>query len=177
MAGVTATFPTAPRDRRVYIALFVSVFAGLVGVVAGVYTASLPTAHKHNASLAVVLITPAATALIGIILGIREAGTTAQFQIEDDVLVLDRKRFPLTGATEVVRDPLVLKGACRIWGNRGLLAFRGQYRSKRLGRFYAFLTSADHAVVVRWPDRAVAVSPADPEFFMYSARKAAGLAT
>jgi hypothetical protein len=37
------------------------------------------------------------------------------------------------------------------------------------------MTDSDHAVVLRWPDKVVAVSPADTEFFIYSARAAAGL--
>jgi hypothetical protein len=33
------------------------------------------------------------------------------------------------------------------------------------------------AVVIRWPDQTVAVSPADPENFLYDARQAPGLST
>ena len=53
--------------------------------------------------------------------------------------------------------------------------FRGYCKSKRMGKFYRFLTNPEKAVVLRWPDNVVAVSPADPEFFMLMSRKAAGL--
>ena len=68
-----------------------------------------------------------------------------------------------------------MRWAIRIRGNGGLGAIRGRYWSKRLGKFDAFLTGSENAVVLRWPDKVVAVSPADTEFFIYSARAAAGL--
>ena len=37
------------------------------------------------------------------------------------------------------------------------------------------MTGTEYAVIVRWPDKVVAVSPADTEFFIFSAQKAAGL--
>jgi hypothetical protein len=75
----------------------------------------------------------------------------------------------------VTRDREVLHRARKIWGNGGLGAIRGRFKSKRIGKFDAFLTDTDHAVVLRWPDKTVAVSPADPEFFILIARSAAGL--
>jgi len=54
-------------------------------------------------------------------------------------------------------------------------SIRGSFRSKRLGKFYAFVTDTEKAVVLRWPDKAVAVSPMDTEFFIHMARSAGGL--
>ncbi len=176
MASITETFPSAPRGRRVYLSMLVAAGAGLAGVVASLAITLTPhPGHLQSKQIVAILLAPALTILVAIPTFLVERTKTAQFRIEDDVLVLAKKRYPLAGATEVIRDPEVLKGACKVWGNGGLGAVRGRYRSKRIGRFEAFLTDPDRAVVVRWPDRTVAVSPADPEFFIYSARKAAGL--
>jgi len=86
-----------------------------------------------------------------------------------------RKRYPLEGLVDVARDPGILRWAFKIAGNDGLGAIRGRYWSKRVGKFDAFLTDPEKAVVLRWPGRVVAVSPEDPEFFIMCARSAAGL--
>jgi hypothetical protein len=104
-----------------------------------------------------------------------ERSRVSQFRIEDNVLVLGRKSYPLQGLTEAVRDPKVLCRAIRRFGNGGLGSIRGRFWSRRLGKFEAFLTDTEKAVLLKWPDKIVAVSPADPEFFIYSARSAAGL--
>jgi hypothetical protein len=101
--------------------------------------------------------------------------TTARFSIEDNVLVFAKKRYPLEGVVSVDRDPEILKRAVRLMGNGGLGAIRGRFWSKRVGRFEAFMTGTENAVVVRWPDRVVAVSPADTEFFITCVRSAANL--
>ncbi len=104
-----------------------------------------------------------------------ERSKTSQFSIQDDVLVLGKKRYPLQGLVEVGKDPEVMRRAIRKFGNGGIGSIRGKFWSKRLGSFEAFLTGTENAVLLRWPDRVVAISPADPEFFIYSARAAAGL--
>jgi hypothetical protein len=106
---------------------------------------------------------------------LRERSMGSQISIEDNTLVLRKKRFALEGLTAAVRDPEVLRGARKRVGNSGLGSIRGKFTSKRLGKFEAFLTDPASAVVLTWPDKVVAVSPSDPEFFVYSARSAAGL--
>jgi hypothetical protein len=105
----------------------------------------------------------------------QERSRVSTIRIENSILVLGKKKYPLEGLVEVARDPDVLKSARKRIGNGGLGAIRGRYRSKRLGDFETFLTDPAKAVVLRWPGQAVAVSPADAEFFIYSARSAAGL--
>lgn len=204
MASITETFPTAPRDRRVIFPMIFGAVVGLVafGVSIGttwdklrspaspraarVADAVTGSAALHPGSapwaggpepwkLAAMFLAPALAVLVATVSFVRERALTAQFRIEDNVLVLGKRREPLAGLVEAVRDPVVMKGACKRWGNGGAGAIRGSFRSKRLGKFYAFLTDTEHAVVLRWADKVVAVSPADPEFFIYSARKAAGL--
>jgi len=63
-------------------------------------------------------------------------------------------------------DPAAMKGSMRILGNGGLYSFSGLYWSKKLGRFRAFVTDHGRAVVLRSSERAVVVSPADPNAFI-----------
>jgi len=61
-------------------------------------------------------------------------------------------------------------------GNNGLGAIVGRFRSKRLGASRVFLTDAEHAVVMRWPDRCLVISPDQHSYFVEAVRKRAGLA-
>ena len=84
-------------------------------------------------------------------------------------------RFTLAGLESAVSDRGALQGARKISGNDGLGAVAGRFRSKRLGRFRAYLTDAEHAVVLRWPDRCLVISPQQHSLFIESVRKRAGL--
>jgi hypothetical protein len=176
MSSVNQTFQSAPAGKRVILATVFSVLAFLVTMAIDLRFA-MPTHRWMPVSMKVAVpLTPVLTALVGGFFFLRQRSLVAQIAIADDVLVLGKKRYPLQGATEVVRDPAVLKRACRRYGNGGLGAITGSFKSKKYGKFYAFMTGTENAVVIRWPDTAVAVSPLDTEFFILSARKAAGLA-
>jgi hypothetical protein len=84
-------------------------------------------------------------------------------------------RFPLEGLKEVTPDREALRGARKMIGNDGLGAISGRFRSKRLGRFHIYATDAEHAVVLRWPDRCLVISPQHPSLFVETVRKRAGL--
>jgi MFS family permease len=179
VVAINETFPSAPRGRPVIYRMMIASALGLFGIGIALVPSwgriSAEVNHGSPWKVLALLAGPLMAILIAIPTYLREKSLTSQFRIENDVLVMGKKRRPLSGLVEVVRDPEVLKGAFKLWGNGGVGAIRGCFRSKRLGKFEAFLTDTEHAVVLRWPDRVVAVSPADPEFFIYSARKAAGL--
>jgi hypothetical protein len=84
-------------------------------------------------------------------------------------------RFSLEGLQQALPDREALRGARTIKANAGLRAISGRFRSKRLGRFHAYVTDAEHAVVLRWPDRCVVISPEQHSFFIETVRKRAGL--
>ncbi len=84
-------------------------------------------------------------------------------------------RFPLEGLKEVTPDRHAFHGARKIVGNDGLGAISGRFRSKHLGAFRAYLTDPEHAVVLRWPDRCVVISPDQHAWFIETVRKRAGL--
>jgi Bacterial PH domain len=84
-------------------------------------------------------------------------------------------RFPLAGLVDVTFDREALRGARRILGNDGFGAVAGRFRSKRLGRFRVYLTDVEHAVVLRWPDRGLVISPQHHSLFVDTVRRRAGL--
>lgn len=75
-------------------------------------------------------------------------------------------RFSLEGfvSAEPDRDPLA--GARKITGNDGLGAVSGSFRSERFGRFRAFLSDREHAVVLRAAAGTFVVSPAQTAVFI-----------
>jgi hypothetical protein len=85
-------------------------------------------------------------------------------------------RFPLAGLVSALPDRDALRGAWKMNGNNGLGAIIGRFRSKRLGASRVFLTDPEHAVVLRWPDRCVVISPHQHTCFVETVRKRAGLA-
>ncbi|MCP4204666.1 MAG: hypothetical protein GY769_22380 [bacterium] len=63
----------------------------------------------------------------------------------------------------VAIDPAAMQGSIRLFGNGGLFSFSGIFRSKRLGRYRAFVTDHHRAVVLRLSGRTVVVSPGEPQ--------------
>jgi len=63
-------------------------------------------------------------------------------------------------------DPAAMKGSLRIWGNGGLYSVTGFYRNRALGSYRAFVTDPKRAVVLRFTNRTLVVSPADPDAFL-----------
>ncbi len=88
-----------------------------------------------------------------------------------------KARFPLQGLQEVAPDREALRGARKVVGNGGFGAVAGRFSSKRLGRFRAYVTDPEKAVVLRWPDRCLVVSPDQPAWFVETVRRNAGLAS
>jgi len=77
-----------------------------------------------------------------------------------------RARLPLAGLREVKADREAFRGAWKTIGNDGFFAIHGRFRSKRWGSFRAFLTDPANAVVLRFDDRVVLVSPDNPAGFV-----------
>jgi hypothetical protein len=170
--------PTGIRIRFFAVAGILITFAVLVipifGPSARHFASKSPLSYRDTVSLGVVILA-VATALVGIPIFLRERARVARFAIEDNCLVVGTKRYPLEGLVDIARNPGVMHFAFRTYGDGGLGGIRGSFWSTRIGKFEAFLTNTENAVVLRWPDRVVAVSPADPEFFIACARSAAGI--
>jgi hypothetical protein len=63
-------------------------------------------------------------------------------------------------------DPDALRGSIRLFGNGGLFSFTGWFRSPKLGRYRAYVTDPARCVILRFADRIIVVSPADPAAFV-----------
>ena len=77
-------------------------------------------------------------------------------------------RLPLAGLESVKVAPDAMRSALRLFGNGGLFAFTGAYRSQTLGSFRAFVTDGRRTVVLRFPGKTTVLSPDDPEAFTHN---------
>ena len=122
-----------------------------------------------------------ATAPLGfvIVLPIAWFSRITGYRLEGDELHILRvgriNRFPLRELQAAESDPHAMKRARKLWGNDGLGAITGSFRSPTLGKLSAFLTDLDRSVVLRWPDRVVVISPDRTEEFVAEIRARAGL--
>lgn len=82
-------------------------------------------------------------------------------------------RIRLAGLRSVEADPHAIERAWKTWGNDGLGAITGWFRNRRLGRFEALLTDPAHAVILRWPERTLVISPDRAAFFVTCVRERA----
>ena len=101
------------------------------------------------------------------------------YTVEAEAVVIRRPgwetRLDLRDLEDVHADPDAMRFAFRTFGIGGPFAFVGRYRSGRVGGFTAYATDRARAVVLRWPDRTVVVTPDDPETFVAAVEAAAGL--
>ncbi len=84
-------------------------------------------------------------------------------------------RFSLAGLQSVIPDREALRRMFKVAGNGGLGSINGRFRSRHLGSFRAYATDSEHAVVLRWPDRCLVISPQLHSLFVDTLRKRAGL--
>jgi hypothetical protein len=177
MPTVNQVFQSAPTGRRFVLSMAVSLTLIAIVLAAQVIVfVQIRSRHPEPVSdLMWMIAAPVGTLVIVSAKLYHDRAQVVRFKIEDSVLVIGKKRYPLAGAVNIDRDPDILRSAFKIPGNGGTGAFRGRYWSRRVGKFDAYLTGDENAVVVRWPDRVVAVSPADTEFFVLAARAAAGI--
>jgi hypothetical protein len=176
MAAVYQEFQGAPMGRRVVLTVALTFGIVLVAVlVNAAFVAGRLMNGRGPLDRTIVSLAPLVGLVITLPAFLYERSRVSRFAIEDNVLVLAKKRYPLEGLVSAERDPGVLCWAIKVFGNGGLGAIRGRYWSKRIGKFEAFLSGTENAVVLRWPERVVAVSPADPEFFITCAKSAAGI--
>lgn len=103
------------------------------------------------------------------------------YRLEADELVVRRhgreNRLGLAGLREVTVDREAMAWSLKMLGNDGLGAITGHFRNRRLGRYEAFVTDSDRAVVLRWPDRCVVVSPDRTDEFVAELRQRTRLAS
>ncbi|MFI2810665.1 MULTISPECIES: PH domain-containing protein [Microbulbifer] len=89
------------------------------------------------------------------------------FTLKGDAIYVIRPlwktRLPLDGLQQVVADPGAMQGSIRIFGNGGLFGYIGLFQNKHIGRYRAFATDQAKAVILRFPERTLVVTPGRPE--------------
>ncbi|MFC6632120.1 PH domain-containing protein [Microbulbifer taiwanensis] len=121
-----------------------------------------PQAHSGFYSAAILL--PPAILIVSALFAIRG------YRIEGDNLLILRPgwktRFALGELIEVKSDPEAMRGSIRLFGNGGLFGYIGLYRNSGLGRYRVFATDMSKAVVLRFPERTLVVTPDRPQQFV-----------
>jgi len=91
------------------------------------------------------------------------------YMIAPDAILVQRllwtTRLPLAGLQSARFEPLSLRGNIRI-GNGGFFSFTGWNYKPSLGFCRVFVTDHRRVVLLRYPHRTVAISPAAPEEFV-----------
>jgi hypothetical protein len=120
--------------------------------------------------LATALMIAVPLALLGVTYRYRVRG----YQLTNDALLIERagwmKQIPLAGLQSVSGDAEAMGGSLRLFGNGGLFAITGIFWNRRLGRYRAYATDPSRAVVLRYPDRTIVITPHDPQHFIMRAR-------
>jgi len=75
-------------------------------------------------------------------------------------------RLPRVGLESASVEPDALRWSIRTCGNGGAFSITGFYWNKRLGSYRAFVTAPRLAVVLRYANRRVVLSPEAPEAFV-----------
>jgi hypothetical protein len=87
-----------------------------------------------------------------------------------------RTALPLMGLVAVTGEPDALRGSVRLFGNGGLFAISGWFWNRRIGRFRAYATDPERAVLLRYRDgRRVLLTPHDVQHFIVRVRTQARL--
>jgi hypothetical protein len=168
-----AVFDPAPAGTRVRLAtLLTFVAVALVALVVPV----LMLQERHPPpwpAFITVELAPVVAAAIWFTARIRRYRVVGEeLRVE---LPLRIVRYSLAGLQSVTADREALRRMLKVAGNAGLGSINGRFRSKHLGPFRAYATDSEHAVVLRWLDRSLVISPQQPSLFVEAVRKRAGL--
>jgi hypothetical protein len=92
------------------------------------------------------------------------------YVLTDGLLCIKRlgwvSRLDLSRLTSATVDPDALERSLRLFGNGGFFSFTGWFRNKKLGVYRAYATDTKKAVVLRFSDRTVVITPDDPQKFV-----------
>ena len=92
------------------------------------------------------------------------------YRLAGDTLYIQRlgwaTEIPLVGLIDATVDPQAMDSSWRLWGNGGLFSFTGHFRNRRYGHYRAYATAPRQAVVLKFPQRTLVLTPDRPERFV-----------
>lgn len=160
---MSTRFSAAPWPGALKLTSALGTLLALVVGVSAYRTIPAPPGFTHAFGTVVALFLPAVliSSIFFVVTG---------YAVDEHNLYIRRlvssTRIPLDGVSRIWFEPQACRGAIRLFGNAGLYAFTGLYRSSTLGRFRLFATDIRHAVVLVLPGRVVVVTPATPHAFV-----------
>lgn len=89
--------------------------------------------------------------------------------------LLHESGVDLGGLQAMEERPRAFAGLLRTFGNGGFYSFTGGYWGRELGRARAYATDLGPGLLLRYADRAIVLTPADPTALAARLRQAAGL--
>lgn len=96
------------------------------------------------------------------------------YAITDNTLYVQRlgwkTKIDLHNLIAVDVDPQAMQSSFRKWGNGGLFSFSGKFYNRRLGHYEAYATDPQKAVVLKFRDRTIIITPDRPERFVAQIR-------
>jgi hypothetical protein len=112
---------------------------------------------------------PATPALIAAVLLISAAFAVRGYSVTPGGLVIKRlgwsTQVELSKLGSVEVAPAAMSGSLRVFGIGGLFSFVGLFRNARLGWYRCYATDPARAVVLRFSNRRVVVTPDNPAEF------------
>ena len=92
------------------------------------------------------------------------------YMLTTDTILVQRlfwnSRIALSGLQSSEVDADAMSNSIRTCGNGGMFCFAGAFNNTRLGSYRAFATDPKRAVVLRFSDRTVVVTPDRPDDFV-----------
>ncbi|MFA5293687.1 MAG: PH domain-containing protein [Phycisphaerae bacterium] len=90
--------------------------------------------------------------------------------LTDNTLLIQRlgwnTKINLSELKSAEIDPTAMAKSLRTFGNGGMFCFAGLFYNKKLGSYRAFATDFKKAVILRFPNRTIVVTPNEPEKFV-----------
>jgi Bacterial PH domain len=84
--------------------------------------------------------------------------------------------LPLAGLSAVTGEPDGMRGSLRLFGNGGLFAISGWFWNRSIGRYRAYATDPQRAVLLRYRDGTkVVLTPHDVQHFIVRVRQLAAI--
>jgi hypothetical protein len=116
----------------------------------------------------------ATVALLALVIAAAWLNSVRGYTLSERELTIERRGWATRLALQELRDvsgnSAALQQSWRLFGVGGLFSWTGVYWKRGLGRFRAYVTDPERAVVLEFSKLRVVISPDDPHGFIVQAR-------